>query len=37
MTNLPIYQSIDAILAHGATSGAAMLAGFFAGTEPPDS
>ena len=31
MTNLPIYQSTDAILSHGATSGAAMLAGFFAG------
>ena len=30
MTNLPIYQSIDAILTHGATSGAAMLTGFFA-------
>jgi len=36
MTNLPIYQSIDAILTHGATSGAAMLAGFFAGMATPD-
>ncbi len=36
MTNLPIYQSTDAILSHGATSGAAMLAGFFAGIEMPD-
>ena len=35
MTNLPIYQSTDAILSHGATSGAAMLAGFFAGIEMP--
>jgi hypothetical protein len=36
MTNLPIYQSFDAILSHGATSGAAMLAGFFAGMATPD-
>ncbi len=36
MTNLPIYQSTNAILAHGATSGAAMLAGFFSGMATPD-
>jgi hypothetical protein len=35
MTNLRLHQSIDAILTHGATSGAAMLAGFFAGMELP--
>jgi hypothetical protein len=37
MTSLPVCHSTNAILAHGATSGAAMLAGFFAGTEMPDS
>jgi hypothetical protein len=37
MTSLPIYQSTNVILTHGATSGAAMLAGFFAGLEMPDS
>ena len=31
MTNPPIYQSTQPILSHGATSGAAMLAGFCAG------
>ena len=31
MTNLPIYQFTEAILSHGATSGAAMLTGFCAG------
>ena len=31
MTNLPIYQSTQTILSHGATSGAAMLTGFCAG------
>jgi hypothetical protein len=31
MTNLPIYQSAQTILSHGATSGAAMLTGFCAG------
>jgi hypothetical protein len=31
MTNLPIYRSTDAVLSHGATSGAAMLTGFCAG------
>jgi hypothetical protein len=31
MTNLPIYQSTEAVLSHGATSGAAMLTGFCAG------
>lgn len=36
MTSLLICQSTDAILAHGATSGAAMLAGFFAGLEIAD-
>ena len=30
MTNLPIYQSTETILSHGATSGAAMLTGFCA-------
>jgi hypothetical protein len=37
MTSLPTYQSTGVILSHGATSGAAMLAGFFAGLEMPDS
>ena len=32
-TNLPIYQSTLTILAHGATSGAAMLMGFVAGID----
>ena len=36
MANPPIYQSTDAILTHGATSGAAMLAGFFARLATPD-
>ena len=31
VTNLPIYQSTQTILSHGATSGAAMLIGFCAG------
>ena len=31
MTHLPIYQSTQTILSHGATSGAAMLTGFCAG------
>ena len=31
MTNLPIYQSPQTILSHGATSGAAMLTGFCTG------
>ena len=31
MTQLPIYQSTQTILSHGATSGAAMLTGFCAG------
>ena len=35
MTSLPVYHSTNAILSHGATSGAAMLAGFFAGIETP--
>jgi hypothetical protein len=35
MTDLPICQFTDAILTHGATSGAVMLAGFFAGIEMP--
>jgi hypothetical protein len=30
MTNLPIYQSTQTVLSHGATSGAAMLTGFCA-------
>jgi hypothetical protein len=37
MTSLPVCQSTDLILAQGATSGAAALAGFFAGLETPDS
>jgi len=36
MTSLPIFQTTDVILSHGDTSGAAMLAGFFAGMEMPD-
>jgi len=36
MTSLPVSQSTDAILAHGDTSGAAMLAGFLAGMATPD-
>ena len=35
MTDLPICQFTDNILTHGATSGAVMLAGFFAGIEMP--
>jgi hypothetical protein len=39
MTSLPIYQSTQTILSHGATSGAAMLTGFCAGVAhlTPDS
>jgi hypothetical protein len=37
MTNLPIYQSTQTILSHGATSGAAMLIGFCQGVTSPDS
>jgi len=36
MTSLPVYQSIDAILSHGDTSGATMLAGFFTGVAMSD-
>ena len=36
MIRLPVYYSSNAILSHGATSGAAMLAGFFAGVATPD-
>jgi hypothetical protein len=34
-TDLPIYHSTHIILSHGATSGAAMLAGFLAGISHP--
>jgi len=37
MTSLPVFQSTDAILSHGDTSGAATLAGFFAGAATSDS
>ena len=37
MTNLPIYQSTEAVLSHGATSGAAMLLGFCQGVTSPAS
>jgi hypothetical protein len=36
MTSPAVSQSTDAILAHGDTSGAAMLAGFLAGMATPD-
>ena len=36
MTSPSVSQSTDAVLAHGDTSGAAMLAGFFAGMATPD-
>jgi hypothetical protein len=37
LSNLPIYQSTEAVLSHGATSGAAMLLGFCQGVTSPDS